>query len=98
MLYPFRSWEPNHTSITFSELMIKDQKKQVRIFSDRINEETHKIDELEFYLPDYNITKNHGFSDDEVLEFQQKVRNCEDLIFEIAEEKSAELERECARN
>ena len=57
MLYPFLYNRRTKRNITFSQMLIIDGKNQVRIYVDEPpNENFGDFLELEFYLPDGNVT------------------------------------------
>lgn len=68
--------------ILFSNPIIENGKKSIRIYADEC---IHDLNELEFYLPDYNITMNKGFSEEGIKEIFQHVKCCESIIWDIAE-------------
>ena len=91
MLYPFLYNRRTKRNIAFSQMLIIDGKNQVRIYVDEPpNENFGDFLELEFYLPDGNVTKQIGFTSKEVLEIKALVLRNADCIWELAEEYTKE--------
>lgn len=78
-------------NIAYSELMNKDGKEQIRIYSDELNPIKHNINELEFYLPDYKITKKIGYTDQDIKSIINHVKCAEDIIWDRARRATKEL-------
>lgn len=88
MLYPFLKIDQRN--ITYSEIKKINGQEQIRIYSDEPNKTTKKFNELEFYLPNFNITKLVGFTKQDVMEIMKHVKNGEEVIWELArDEKNA---------
>lgn len=84
MLYPFL--KINGRNITYSEILKIKGKEQIRIYSDEPNAKSKEFNELEFYLPDYQITKCKGYSDQDVRMIIDHVKCGEKIIWESARE------------
>lgn len=78
-------------NITYSESMNKNGKEQIRIYSDELNPVKHCINELEFYLPDYKITKKVGYTDQDVQNIINHVKCAEEIIWDRARRAAKEL-------
>ena len=88
MLYRFISLLYDGTEISFSEIMTnEDKSKSIRIYIDQWNEEAKAYNVLEFYLPNYNITQQKGFSQEKVDEHIRHIKHLEDMVWECAAEK-----------
>lgn len=89
MLYQFVSL-PDKTEISYSEIK-KDKSGQdtVRMYIERWNSLRNDFDCLEFYLPNFNITKNRGFSENIVEEHMAHIHNLQDVIWECAKERNS---------
>lgn len=87
MLYQFVSL-PDETEISYSEIM-KNQLGQdtVRMYIEKWNDVSRDFDYVEFYLPDFNITKRHGFSDDVIQEHMRHIRHLQNVVWECAMER-----------
>lgn len=60
MLYQFVSL-PDGTEISYSEVRRNQLDKDVvRIYIEKWNDDSRDFDYVEFYLPDFNITKGQG--------------------------------------
>lgn len=88
MLYQFVSL-PDETEISYSEVK-KDQLGQntVRMYIEKWNDIRKDFDYVEFYLPEFNITKSKGFSSDVINNHRKHIHNLQDVIWECAMEKS----------
>lgn len=88
MLYQFVSL-PDETEISYSEIK-KDQLGQntVRMYIEKWNYARKDFDYVEFYLPEFNITKSKGFSSDVINNHMKHIHNLQDVIWECAMEKS----------
>lgn len=87
MLYQFISL-PDGTEISFSEIR-KNQlgKETIRIYIEKWNDARNDFDYVEFYLPEFNITKRQGFSDAIIREHMKHMQHLQDVIWECAVEK-----------
>ena len=88
MLYQFVSL-PDETEISYSEIK-KDQLGQntVRMYIEKWNDARKDFDYVEFYLPEFNITRSKGFSSDVINNHMKHIHNLQDVIWECAMEKS----------
>lgn len=87
MLYQFVSL-PNETEISYSEVK-KNQLGQdtIRIYIEKWNDALMDFDCVKFFLPDFNITKRQGFSDDVIQEHMKHIRHLQNVVWECAIEK-----------
>ena len=87
MLYQFVSL-PDGTEISCSEVRRNQLDKDVvRIYIEKWNDDSRDFDYVEFYLPDFNITKGQGFSDKVIREHMKHIRHLQDVVWECAREK-----------
>lgn len=86
MLFPFLKID--NRNITYSEIYNINGKEQIRIYSDEPNRQTKTFNELEFYLPDFRITKLVGYSEQDVKSIMNHVKCNEDIIWDLAREES----------
>lgn len=86
MLYKFASF-PDGTEISYSE-PLKDQhgKEALRIFIERWDDRISDFDTLEFFLPSMEITKQKGFTADEIAKHLRHIKNLSSMLFEISKE------------
>ncbi len=72
--------------LTFSDIMEdKDGFESIQFYFERANNKG--FDFAQGTLPEINIDKSYGFSEDELMEMQEYLRNNSFLIWEIAREK-----------
>ena len=86
MLFPFL--KIGNRNIAFSEIYNINGKEQIRIYSDEPNRQTKTFNELEFYLPDYRLTKLVGYSDQDVKSIMNHVKWNEEIVWESAREET----------
>ena len=67
--------------IMFSDIIENKGEKTIRVYA---NDEQDPNSNLEFSLPDYEIIRKQGFSDDLVKDIIFKVRTCEDVLWHLA--------------
>lgn len=83
MLYPFMTLN-NNTEIVHSELLDKDNKKQVKVCIEKpVFGGFHSA---VCYLPDYSWENIQGFSSEEINYFQELLESLAHVIIELAGE------------
>ncbi len=70
----------NTITMTYSSLLQKDGKKAICVRFER--KSLQGINYAEAFLPDYNIQKQSGFSDDEILQLEEYLKSNKDFILE----------------
>ena len=83
MLYPFMTLNDN-TEIVHSELLDKDDKKQVKVCIEKpVYGGFHSA---VCYLPDYTWENIQGFSPEEISNFQEFLESLAHVIIELAQD------------
>jgi hypothetical protein len=83
MLYPFMTLNDN-TEIVHSELLEKDNKKQVKVCIEKpVYGGFHSA---VCYLPDYSWEDIQGFSPEEIHYFQELLESLSHVIIELAQD------------
>ena len=85
MLYPFLSLSDG-TEIVYSDLKQKDIKNYVIVKFERWNEKRDDFDSMECELPNGNMKKIIGFTDEEVKHYHKKMIHLQDMILECSKE------------
>lgn len=85
MLYPFLT-APDETEISYSEILHKNDKPEVRVYVEKWDDIRRAFNSLELYLPSGRITKCEGFSEEEAQKNIQHIMHLKDIIWEHAEE------------
>lgn len=73
----------DETEITHSHLIEENEKKQVEVHFERPTE--NGFDMARCSLPSYKWIKRDGFSDDEILKFEQFLQSNAHLLYKYAE-------------
>lgn len=81
MMYAYMTLA-DETEVTHSHLIEKDDKKIVEVHFERPTEDG--FDTARCRLPDYQWLKNSGYTDAEIVRFEQYLKNNEKLIFKYA--------------
>lgn len=92
MLYPFLT-TPDHTEISFSEILTVNGKNQVRVYVEKWDEANRRFDCMELYLPDGIVTKYVGFTEKEAARHKMHIMHLQDIIWECAQEESNKIQK-----
>jgi len=94
MLYHFASF-PDGTEISYSEVLHdkSNDRDQLRIFIERWDEKISDFDTLEFYLPSLRISKQKGFSNQEIQQHLQHINKLGGMLFECAKEEEQSCQK-----
>ena len=83
MLYPFMTLNDN-TEIVHSETLNENGHERVKVCIER--PVYGGFQSVECYLPEYEWRNNHGFSDDDIAQFQDLLESTAHIIIELARE------------
>ncbi len=94
MLYHF-AFFPDGTEISYSEVLHdkSNDRDQLRIFIERWDEKISDFDTLEFYLPSLRISKQKGFSNQEIQQHLQHINKLGGMLFECAKEEEQSCQK-----
>ena len=80
MIYPFMTWHDN-IEVVHSDMSENGEVKVI------FEEPVHLgFKSAECYLPEYNWTKNDGFSEEELKELDEYIHSVSHIIIELAQE------------
>lgn len=83
MMYPFMTLE-DKTGIAHSEIINKEGKECVKVYFEQPVQDG--FNSAECWLPDYNGTLKEGFSDKQIIYFQEFLESTAHIIYELAKE------------
>jgi hypothetical protein len=73
-------FDHNSVTMTYSSLLLKDEKKAICVHFERACEQG--VHYAEAFLPDYRIQKNFGFSKDEIIQLEEYLKLNKDFILQ----------------
>ena len=86
MLYQYISF-PDGTEINHSEVITDGENNKVRVYVEQWNKNINDFNILEVYLPECNITKLQGFTNEVATRHLEHIRNLKNVIWECALER-----------
>lgn len=78
MKYPFMKIENDGTEITYNP---PDIYNHIQVYLERWNQKDNTFNDLTIEIPDGKLISNHGYTEDEVCYYMDKVKGLTQVIF-----------------
>lgn len=83
MMHPY--FKDSNYDVMTSEIKIIDGESKVKVYVESRNFETNKDMIVEFYVPDYQIIRNEGFSQEQLDKLFSLIKELEISIWDMAD-------------
>lgn len=91
ILFPFIRFYNDGTRIMYSEIIKMDDIAHVRVYFKRWNTKRNEFDSMECLLPDGEMEKVVGFTEEEAIYHHAKMISLQDMILECSQESTDEI-------